>query len=114
MPKIIIHGSGGSQLTLDTHTKSSEGLRVFLHRATFARDSSGAFLRPGSHRPETRSKNTPIDATNDSIEWQVDLETPDGMTRGVRVSAANEQEAKTKAEAGNKDRPFKAKGARKV
>ena len=110
MPKIIVHRASGSQLTIDT--RSGEGLRVFLHRATFARDadgvrivqnkllggwfvvrgasqtplsgkfsskeeaqqwlssrgskdgessdSTGSFLRPGSHKPETRAKSTPI------------------------------------------------------
>lgn len=63
--KIVVHRPGGTVLTID---KSSNGLHVFLERASFARDSTGAYLRPGSHRPETRSKQTPINATTDGFE----------------------------------------------
>lgn len=147
MAKIVIHRPGGSTLTIDRQTRSNEGLRVFLHRATtgaspFVRDanqaydikvrrlatgadynirlfaasqsdaenrakeraraaekipldkyreleskgtavfrivssevsknqekysdSAGSFLRPGSHRPETRARQTPIDDTIDN------------------------------------------------
>lgn len=30
-------------------------------------DSSGAFMRPGSHKPETRAKNTPIADAGDTL-----------------------------------------------
>jgi hypothetical protein len=37
--------------------------RMFA-QARSNRDSTGAFLRPGSHRPETRARKTPIDDAN--------------------------------------------------
>lgn len=62
--KIVFHAPGSRTVTVHPHNRSSAGLSMFVHRATFAKDSSGAFLRPGSHRPETRAKRTPIDAVD--------------------------------------------------
>jgi hypothetical protein len=120
--RVVFHGPGGRTVTVHPHNKSSAGLSMFVHRATFKTrdaagdnvkliekyrgqpvfnltaeeykavkraggirsekgvwyklsdfhvstqngDSEGAYLRPGSHRPETRAKHTPIDAVEDS------------------------------------------------
>jgi hypothetical protein len=58
--------SSGPKIDPEKLRKSQEQAAATRKLMGFG-DSTGAFLRPGTHRPETRAKRTPIDAAKDAL-----------------------------------------------